>query len=316
MPWGPLVDALALRELDEPADSYGRVRAWASMGWAVTAIGAGAAWVVAGPVPVIVAFSLSALLVGGLVLWPGHASGARTGMTRGPGRGTEAPARVGGAASLRTLPRQLGVAASPMLVGFLLGLFVTSMGEHAAARFAGLRILDQGGGVLLVGVAAALPAIVEIPVFGASRSLLALLGLRRMYVAGALIAALFAGLVALAPEAWMVTILRTVDGTSYALRYMAMVVIVGALLPGHLHALGQSLTWFVYMGVAPIVADVAGGLIYAALGAPALFAAAMVTLLTGAGIAWLPLRDRRFGRGASGEAVRELAEAVPMLPPA
>jgi PPP family 3-phenylpropionic acid transporter len=137
-----------------------------------------------------------------------------------------------------------------------------------------------------------------------------------MYVGGALIAALLAGLVALVPEAWMVTALRTLDGTSYALRYMAMVVIVGALLPGHLHALGQSLTWLVYMGVAPIIADVAGGLIYGALGAPALFTAATLTLLAGAGITWLALRGARFGRGASGEAVPGLAEGVPLPPPA
>jgi PPP family 3-phenylpropionic acid transporter len=318
MPWGPLIDALALHELEAPADAYGRVRAWASMGWAVTAIGAGAVWTIAGPVPVVVAFSLSALVVAGLILGavPGHGPSA-TGL--GPsatGHGAATTARHTGPASLRSLPRQLGVAISPMLVGFLLGLFVTSMGEHAAARFASLRILDQGGSVLLVGFAAALPALVEFPVFGASRSLLALLGLRRMYVGGALIAALLAGLVALVPEAWMVTALRTLDGTSYALRYMAMVVIVGALLPGHLHALGQSLTWLVYMGVAPIIADVAGGLIYGALGAPALFTAATLTLLAGAGITWLALRGARFGRGASGEAVPGLAEGVPLPPPA
>ena len=159
------------------------------------------------------------------------------------------------ARTTRWLLAQLAVVASPMLVGFLAGVFVTSIGEHATWRFIGLRILDQGGGVFLVGIAAALPAILEIPVFGSSRRLLARLGLRMMYVWGALIAAVLALLVAMAPEAWMVTMLRALDGTSYALRYMAMVVIIGALLPSHLHALGQSLTWLVYAGVAPIVAE-------------------------------------------------------------
>ena len=91
-----------------------------------------------------------------------------------------------------------------------------------------------------MGVAAALPAIVEVPVFGASRSLVPRLGLRMLYVWGALVAALLTLLVAMAPEAWMVTALRTLDGTSYAMRYMAMVVIVAALLPRYLHAVGQS----------------------------------------------------------------------------
>ena len=192
---------------------------------------------------------------------------------------------------------------------------MTSIGEHATWRFIGLRILDQGGGVFLVGIAAALPAIVEIPVFGSSRRLLARLGLRMMYVWGALIAAALALLVAMAPEAWMVTTLRALDGTSYALRYMAMVVIIGALLPGHLHALGQSLTWLVYAGVAPIVADVAGGLVYEHLGAAALFVAATLMLLTGGIVVWLALRGPRFGRGASGSVVADEVEALVLPPP-
>jgi hypothetical protein len=122
--------------------------------------------------------------------------------------------------------------------------------------------------------------------------------------------------VAFSASALLVTTLRALDGTSYALRYMAMVVIIGALLPGHLHALGQSLTWLVYAGVAPIVADVAGGLVYEHLGAAALFVAAMLMLLTGRIVVWLALRGTRFGRGASGSVVSHEVEAVALPPPA
>ncbi len=319
LPWGPLIDALTLQELAEPSAAYGRVRAWASVGWAGSAIIGGAVWQIAGPAPVFVAFSASALLVAVLVLMP--TARDSTPAPGPPAPGPRGPSPRSGAGSLpatRTthwLLAQLAVVASPMLVGFLAGVFVTSIGEHATWRFVGLRILDQGGGVFLVGIAAALPAIVEIPVFGSSRRLLARLGLRSMYVWGALIAAALALLVALAPEAWMVTALRALDGTSYALRYMAMVVIIGALIPSHLHALGQSLTWLVYAGVAPIVADVAGGLVYEHLGAAALFVAATLMLLTGGIVVWLALRGPRFGRGASGSVVAHEVEAVALPPP-
>ena len=329
LPWGPLIDALTLQELAEPSAAYGRVRAWASVGWAASAIIGGAVWQIAGPAPVFVAFSASALLVAALVLMPAARHSTSAPAPNPPAPALDPPAPGPMAPSLRTdagslpatrttrwLLAQLAVVASPMLVGFLAGVFVTSIGEHATWRFIGLRILDQGGGVLLVGIAAALPAIVEIPVFGSSRRLLARLGLRMMYVWGALIAAALALLVALAPEAWMVTTLRALDGTSYALRYMAMVVIIGALLPGHLHALGQSLTWLVYAGVAPIVADVAGGLVYEHLGAAALFVAAMLMLLMGGIVVWLALRGPRFGRGASGSVVAHEVEAVALPPPA
>ncbi len=159
-----------------------------------------------------------------------------------------------------------------MLLGFLVGLLVTSVGEHASWRFTGLRILDQGGGVLLVGLAAALPALIEIPVFAGSGRMAARIGLRWLFVSGAAVAAILMALVVVAPEPWMVTTLRTLDGASYALRYTAMVLIIGVLLPRHLFALGQTVAWFVYAGIAPIIGDAAGGIIYDELGAPALFA--------------------------------------------
>jgi len=112
-------------------------------------------------------------------------------------------------------------------------------------------------------------------VFLSSRRLAGRFGLRRLFVVGAAVAAVIMGLIAVAPEPWMVNGLRTLDGVSYALRYMAMVLIVGALLPRSLHAFGQSLAWFVYAGIAPIIADAAGGLVYATLGAQALFLATM-----------------------------------------
>ena len=200
---------------------------------------------------------------------------------------------------------------APVLLGFMLALFITSMGEHASWRYISLRILDQGGSVFLVGLAAALPAIVEIPVFASSGRLAARLGLRWLFVSGALVAAALMALVAIAPEAWMVTALRTLDGTSYALRYVAMVLIVGVLLPRHFYALGQSVAWFVYAGIAPIVADAVGGVIYERLGAPVLFVAATAALAIGGAVAWVVLRGPRFGRSR----VEPAMDALPAPPP-
>jgi MFS transporter, PPP family, 3-phenylpropionic acid transporter len=297
--WGPLVDALVLGELGDGSADYGRLRVWASAGWAVSATIGGAMWVTAGPVSVFTAFTLGSLLLAGLVLLP-----ASPRARRGPA--AEAPPHP----SMRGwLPLFL----SPVLLGFLAGLLLTSIGEHASWRFISLRILDQGGGVFLVGLAAALPAVVEIPIFASSRRLAPSLGLRGLFVGGAVLAAALMALVAVAPEAWMVTGLRTLDGVSYALRYMGMVLIIGVLLPRHLYAMGQSVAWFIYAGIAPILGDAAGGLVYDAFGAPVLFMAATVVLLLGGAVAWVVLRGPAFGR----QRVLPLAgEVPPPLPPA
>jgi MFS family permease len=297
--WGPLVDALVLGELGDGSSDYGRLRVWASAGWAVSATLGGAMWVAFGPEPVFTAFTLGSLLLAGLVLRPASAHA-------GGGHPADSPAHP----SLRGwLPLFL----APVLLGFLLGLLLTSIGEHASWRFISLRILDQGGGVFLVGLAAALPAVVEIPIFASSRRLAPRLGLRGLFVAGSGLAAVLMALVAIAPEPWMVTGLRTLDGVSYALRYMGMVLIIGVLLPRHLYAMGQSVAWFIYAGIAPILGDAAGGVIYDVLGAPALFTAATVVLALGGAIVWLVLRGPEFGRRPLPPQIEEVA---PPLPPA
>ncbi len=280
MAWGPLIDALTLGLLGEGSSDYGRIRLWTSLGWAASTAAGGLLWSVAGPVPVFAAFIVGSLAVAVLVLLPLPEGGAA--------------ARTGSDAEHLSLRGWLPLLTAPLMVGFLAGLLLTAVGEHASGRFVSLRILDQGGGIMLVGLAAALPALVEIPVFASSRRLTSRLGLRTLFVVGAVAAAVLMSLVAVAPEPWMVAGLRTLEGTSYALRYMAMVLIIGALMPRHLYAVGQSVAWFFYAGIAPIVADAAGGFIYETLGAEALFLLITGAFLAGGAIVWVVLRGPDF----------------------
>jgi PPP family 3-phenylpropionic acid transporter len=293
--WGPLIDAITLEQLGEGSADYGRIRLWTSVGWAASTLAASLIWSVAGPVPVFAAFVAGSVVMALLVLAP---------LPEPTGHGADGPEPAGPPqASLRSWWPLL---TTPVMLGFLAGLLVTAVGEHASARYVSLRILDQGGGIVLVGVAASLPALVEVPVFASSRRLATSVGLRGLFVGGALVAAVLMGLVAVAPEPWMAAGLRTLEGTSYAMRYMAMVLIIGVLMPRHLYALGQSVAWFVYAGIAPIVADVAGGVIYDRFGAEALFVLIMSAFLVGATVAWFALRGPRF---------RSARTAVPVVPP-
>lgn len=284
MAWGPLIDALTLELLGEGSADYGRIRVWTSVGWAASTFAAGLVWAAVGPELVFTAFVAGSLALALLILLPlpppdGHVHGDAHHERPRP-----------------AIRSWLPLLTTPLMLGFLAGLLLTAIGEHASARYVSLRILDQGGGIALVGVAAALPALVETPVFASSRQLAARFGLRSLFVSGAIVAALLMGLVAVAPEPWMAAGLRTLEGTSYALRYMAMVLIIGALMPRHLYALGQSVAWFVYAGIAPIAADVAGGLIYEAFGAEALFLLIMVAFFGGGSVVWLALRGPQFRR--------------------
>ena len=306
LPWGPITDALALGSLGDRSSSYGRLRAWASIGWAISAIAAGLAWDRVGGSVVYLVFALFAVVVGAAVLVP---VGPRRSALRADGAIGADGLATAAAASAEPVRRSVVrgdwrlILASPIFLGFLAGLLITSIGEHAAWRYVALRIIDQGGGTFLVGLAAALPALVETPVFMGSRRWERIMGLRWIYVAGALIAAGLTFLIALASEAWMVALLRTLDGTSYALRYIGMVLIIGALLPLRLHALGQSIGWFVAMGIGPIIADAAGGIIYDALGGSAVFFVASALALVGAVVVFVALSGAGLGRRTVGRPV-------------
>ncbi|CAN5811538.1 hypothetical protein BH23CHL8_BH23CHL8_14120 [soil metagenome] len=325
LPWGPISDALALTALGDESSSYGRLRAWASLGWAASAISAGVAWGLLGSNVVFGSFALLALAVAGTVVLRRRVPatvGRPAGERPAVGERAAVGSKVGGSPvrggevdlDLHAIPapspegvpappifsggiRALaGTLSSPVLLLFLLGLLVTSVGEHATWRYVGLRILEQGGGAFLVGVAAALPALVEIPIFGGSRRLARRLGLRMIFVLGAALASLLALLIGLVSEAWQVTVLRTIDGLPYALRYIGMVLIIGALLPRRFHALGQSMAWLVGMGVAPIIADIVGGLIYDRYGGTAVFVIAAVMISIGAAIVYAALSGPAFRR--------------------
>lgn len=303
-PWGPISDAIALDVLGAESRDYGRVRRWTSLGWAGAALAGGALYVVLGPAAPPLAFAVASVAVGvaagrGAGRWSGPSAsrgseaGERLDEASPPGEGVGTGVSSGTSLSaLRDLPRLLR--SSPVLGPFLLGLFIVSCGGSAAGSFLPLRILDSGGGPFLVGLAAALPAIVEIPFFSGSGAIATRVGLRGLFVIGAAVSALQFAVVAVVPEPWAITTVRTVDGAAFALRYAAIVLIIGACLPERYRAIGQSATWLVAGAIAPIVADPIGGLVYGTLGGTALFAGSALTVAAGAALVYRVLDRPAF----------------------
>jgi MFS family permease len=130
---------------------------------------------------------------------------------------------------------------------------------------------------------------------------------------GTNIAAVELAVVAVAPTAGIVAVARTIDGGAFALRYAAIVLIVGACLPARLRAVGQSLLWFVAGGLAPIVGDIAGGVIYQSWGGPALFAVCSLLVAAGAVLGYVVLAGPAWGRGVSAPVVLDPGLGSPHL---
>ena len=277
--WSPIIDAMALAALGDRSGAYGRFRAWTSAGWATSATVGGLAYTLVSPDLMLVLYVAASLGVALFAFRPRrvrmgrHATAHRTPLLR----------------DLRA-----ALVTAPVLLPILLALFLETLGNNAANAMIPLRILDVGGGAIIIGIAAAAPAVVETPLFPATGPMIARLGLRRLYVLGLLISAATLMFVALVSDPGLVALSRGVDGISYVLRYAGIVVIIGAVLPPSLRATGQSMAWLVGGGISAVIAGPLAGAMYERLGGGVLFATCSLLVLSGAAVAWWALRGPTF----------------------
>lgn len=284
-PGTALSDTIALRVLGpERETDYGRIRLWASAGWAVAVVLFGAWYEEAGLGPVLPAYALGTAVFAVVAL--------RFPATR-PERRTSAGSRWGSVGEAFRI--------SPRLLPFLVGLLLVSVATSAAWSFLPLRIVSRGGGPLLIGLSAAVGAVVEIPFFRASAWLGEHVSLRALYASGVgiYVAMLVAWSVVSDPVA--VASIKVAGGAGFGLTYAALVVITGRLVPDRLRNTGQALMQTFGAGIGPVVGAAIGGLVYQHLGAPTLFAGAAVGASLGALVVWRalsgPERGPRAGLG-------------------
>lgn len=284
-PGTPLSDALAVAYLgDERMSEYGRIRLWASLGWGVAVIVFGALYQRVGLESVL---PLYALGTAGFALWALR-------LPRGVLVPVRAESRLGALGDV--------FRASPGLAAFTFGLVISSIGSYGALSFVSLRIVGTGGGPLLVGLAAGLAALIEIPVMQWSGGIARRFGLRSVFVTGVAAYALVFLSWTLIRSPLVLSLVATADGVAFALQYVGMVLIVGRLVPRRLLSTGQAVIQTFGWSVGAVIGPSIGGFVFARLGAPALFAGAAALELASAVWVWRVLAGTEH---ASGQEPRE-----------
>ncbi len=269
---GPNIDAIALAYLgDERMSDYGRIRGWESLSYAVGCFVFGAILQAAGIRWAMPIYGAMSLLVLG---WSGNLPRDRPERVRHPGRlGT-----VG--AVFREAPR---------FWGYLAAVFLLWTGFNAAWNFLSLRIADAGGGPMLIGIGTALGGLVEVPTMRLSSRLQRRWGLRTVYVLAAAIYAFGFLLWSAASSPTVLALLTVFEGLAFGLMFTTGVVIVGRMLPASLYSTGNSVSAMVGFGIAPIVGNGVGGLVYEFAGPVALYAGASVLAVAAGVVAWFAL---------------------------
>ncbi len=279
-PGAPLSDALAVGYLGpERMTEYGRVRLWASLGWAIAVLAFGALFEGVGLDPVLPAYAVGCVVYG---LWTWR-------LPAGAPLPAPAESRFGAVGAV--------LRASPKLAPFLVGVFIVSVASSAAWSFVGLRIVERGGGPFFVGLSASLVAFLEIPVMRRTADLGRRFGLRAVYVSGVTIYAAVFFVWSQVGNALAIALVASVEGIGFALVYVGVVVIVGRLVPPQLGSTGQALAQTFGWNVAPIVGASLGGVVFARLGAPWLFGGCAALAMAGATIVWFVLAGSEYSHG-------------------
>jgi PPP family 3-phenylpropionic acid transporter len=279
-PGAPLSDALAVGYLGpERMTEYGRVRLWASLGWAVAVLAFGALFERVGLGPVLPAYAVGCVLYG---LWTWR-------LPAGAPLPAPAESRFGAVGAV--------LRASPKLAPFIAGVFIVSVASSAAWSFVGLRIVERGGGPFFVGLSASLVAFLEIPVMQRTAALGRRFGQRSVFVAGVTIYAVVFFIWSQVGNALAIALVASLEGIGFALVYVGVVVIVGRLVPPQLGSTGQALAQTFGWNVAPIAGTSIGGVVFARLGAPWLFGGCAALTMVGAAIVWFVLAGTEHDHG-------------------
>lgn len=329
----PLIDAISLNALSDRRD-YARLRLLTSLAVAVVCIGVGFVYDVTG---YGVVYWLYPLLLVGLTVaaWrvpdvgradlhamtrhretPGHVAGARADTETGPDASTDPG--LDPVARRRHRPRlsrptwRLGSAGvalrmAPGLVLVLGAVLLVQLGMIAGSAFLPLRLVALGGQPSDVALLTGLGAAAEIPAMLASGVIVARIGLRGLFAASAVIygACLASYLVLDTPGLIVAT--RVLTGAAFAGLVVAAVLSISTLLPRDLQATGQALYQTMAFGIASIVANIVGGIVYATFGV-AVFGLAAVLVMIGAVVGWLVLPVSMMSATEAAEGARQRAE--------
>jgi MFS transporter, PPP family, 3-phenylpropionic acid transporter len=282
--WQPLSDAIAVNALRPRGGSYERIRLLTSLTFAIGTVAAGFLYDRTG-------YDASYVL-----LAAGAAAIALTAI-RVPdaGRADLAAHRARSTAPTRTWRLgSVGVAlrVAPRLGLVLLVVGLLHVGIISGFTFLSLRLVELGGSPSVVALSAGISAFAEVPSMLVAGWIAVRIGLRGLFVVGALLYGVAFASWAVVDSPALILASRVLTGFSFASVLVATVLTIAALLPADLQATGQALFQTTAFGIAAIVANVLGGLLYGTAGYAALFGLCAVLAMAAAIGGWLVLPRR------------------------
>lgn len=276
--WQPLTDAITVNALR--GRDYARVRLFTSLGFSVAAVLAGQLYDRTGYASAFILFGAAAAVI--VVAASALPDVARADLDAH--RGASDPRRR---RTFSTGSSGVALRVAPKLGLVLLASGLLHFGIISGFTFLSLRIEALGGSPGDIALASGVSAGTEVPAMLVMGAVAARVGLRAIFTTSAL---LYAGCLA----AWTVidvplaiVATRVVTGVAFSGVVVGVVMTIAVLLPAELQATGQALFQTTAFGVAAVIANVVGGVLYESVGHVALFGLGAVLAVVAALVGWL-----------------------------
>ena len=282
--WQPLSDALAVNALRGRRGGYERVRLLASLTFAIGAIGAGFLYDQTGYGASSVLLAVGAVLIAVTAAFVPDVGRADLGAHRAR---SATPARTWRLGSVGVALR-----VAPRLGAVLFVVALLHIGIISGYTFLSLRLVELGGSPSVVALSAGISAFAEVPSMLVAGWIAVRIGLRGLFAVGALLYGVAFLSWAVVGSVGLIIASRILIGFSFASVIVAVVLTIAMLLPAELQATGQALFQTTAFGIASIIANVVGGLLYSTAGHSAVFGLGAVLAVAAAIGGWLVMPRR------------------------
>jgi PPP family 3-phenylpropionic acid transporter len=248
-----LADSLTLDYLErEPRLSYGRLRMWGAVGWAMVSYVAGR--VIAGRDLRLMFVIGSLLMLSGWFLVLCTSRAVR-----------------GAAGQLGQNWRDLGIVLrNRRFLVFLVLVALVRVGSSSLFTFFSIYMDELGASRELIGLAIGVQGLSELPMYLVSAAIVRRIGPARTLAVAFLLYATRAFLYSVISQPLLVVAVQLMHG-SFSLFLVAAVEYVNRLVPRAWRATGQSLLWAANMGAGGIVGSLLSGYLYDQVGAQGLY---------------------------------------------
>jgi MFS family permease len=290
--FAPLSDALAVNGVPDARRDYARIRLMSSLTFAASTIASGFVYDQTGYAPMPILFGLATLVVVASAAFVPDVERADLQALRPTAAATEIvtgrrPDVVGTARAAHGSRSRLGstgvaFAMAPKLRLALLSIGLIHVGILAGFTFLAVRLQDLGAEPSAIALSAGVSAFAEIPAFLIMGRLAQRFGIRGVFVGSTLIYVVCFTSWMVIDSPILIIATRIATGFGFAGVGVAAVLTIATLLPDRLQGTGQSLYHTTAFGLAAIVANVGGGIVYGTVGYAAVFGLAAIAGLLAA----------------------------------